>query len=76
MLHRPSPADDIADEPVVGVLLGTQAVRHCQSCWRKDVHQPVVVSPFTLGFLIVATLGLVLVLRPGRCTCCGQLKLF
>lgn len=76
MLHIPDPADDVADEPVAGVLLGVQAVRHCRSCWRQDLHQPVVIRPFLLGFLIVASLGLVLLLRPGRCSCCGHLKLF
>ena len=32
--------------------------------------------PFALGFLMVATFGLVLFVRPSRCVCCGKLRVF
>lgn len=53
-----------------------EAVKYCSSCWREDIHKPARFSPFVFGFLLIATLGLVLVVRPKRCVCCGHMRVF
>ena len=58
------------DSPDVG------AVKHCRSCWRKEVHYPVTIPPFALGFMLIFSLGTVLLIRPNRCACCGKTRLF
>lgn len=50
------------------------SVKHCRSCWRKDIHKPAQFSPFVFGFLTMVTLGLFLVFRPTRCVCCGTMR--
>lgn len=49
-------------------------VKYCRSCWRPEVHRPIPISPFLLGFLTVMTLGLIFWIRPTRCVCCGKTK--
>ena len=58
------------------VDLGAGEVKHCRSCWREDIHHNVPIPPFALGFLTVMTLGLILLIRPSRCVCCGRMRLF
>ncbi|MCH2181634.1 MAG: hypothetical protein MK108_06470 [Mariniblastus sp.] len=58
------------DKPAAGV------VKHCRSCWRQELHYPISIPPFALGFLMIFTLGLVLFVRPNQCTCCGRTRLF
>ena len=53
-----------------------EAIKKCRSCWRDDIHKPARFSPFVFGFLLIATLGLVLVIRPSRCVCCGTMRVF
>ncbi|MFK7765954.1 MAG: hypothetical protein AB8B55_01845 [Mariniblastus sp.] len=48
----------------------------CRSCWRDDIHIAVPFRPFALGFLLIVTLGLILVIRPSRCICCGTIRIF
>ncbi len=52
-----------------------KVVKHCRSCWRDDYHEIVPISPFMLGFLAVFSLGLVFLIRPCRCICCGHLRI-
>lgn len=62
-------------DPQSGLREDTQgSLKHCRSCWREDIHVPVSIPPFALGFLLVFTLGLVLFLRPSRCVCCGKIR--
>lgn len=49
--------------------------KYCRQCWREDLHYRVNYSPVVFGFLIVATLGLVLLIRPSRCVCCGTMRI-
>ncbi len=51
-------------------------VKRCRSCWRDDIHKPARFGPFVFGFLLVATLGLILFVRPSRCVCCGTMRVF
>lgn len=54
----------------------SKSVKHCRSCWREDIHVPVPIPAFLLGFLTVMTLGLALFARPSRCVCCGKHRIF
>ena len=54
----------------------TAVVKHCRSCWRKELHRPVSIPPFAFGFLVIFTFGLVLFARPYECTCCGRTRIF
>lgn len=54
----------------------TDVIKHCRSCWREDIHKPARLQPFVFGFLLIATLGLVVFLRPSRCVCCGTMRIF
>lgn len=76
MLLKSPTQKSATDEMESGIGIGDSAVRHCRSCWRNDIHHPVLMSPTMLGFLIVATLGLIILTRPSRCTCCGNLRIF
>jgi len=49
--------------------------KYCRSCWRKDLHFRVSYSPIVFGFLLVATCGLILIIRPSRCVCCGTMRI-
>ena len=49
--------------------------KYCRSCWRKDFHFRVAFPPIVYGFLLVATCGLILVIRPSRCVCCGTMRI-
>lgn len=55
-------------------LRGT--VKRCRSCWRDDLHIAVRFSPFVFGFLLVISFGLILLIRPSRCVCCGTMRVF
>jgi len=61
---------DVADRPDLC------RVKRCRSCFRDDIHFEVEFSPFLRGFLIAATFGLILIMRPSRCVCCGTLRVF
>ena len=49
--------------------------KYCRQCWRKDFHFRVSYPPIVFGFLVVATCGLALVIRPSRCVCCGTMRI-
>ena len=49
--------------------------KYCKQCWRKDFHFRTNYSPVVMGFLIVATCGLALLIRPSRCVCCGTMRI-
>lgn len=53
-----------------------KAKKYCRQCWREDFHFEVIDSPVVFGFLLVATFGLFLLVRPTRCTCCGTMRVF
>ncbi len=53
----------------------SKTVKRCRSCWRNDIHYNVSIPPFLLGVLLVVTFGLVFLLRPSRCVCCGTMRL-
>jgi hypothetical protein len=44
---------------------------HCRKCCRREWHS--LIHP---RLLVYATLGLILLVGPYRCVCCGQLRLF
>ena len=52
------------------------SVKHCRSCFRKDIHRPVPIPPFAFGFLLVVTFGLILFVKPSSCVCCGCTRIF
>jgi hypothetical protein len=54
--------------------LTSQSIKHCRSCWRKEMHRQIPISPFVLGFLTVLTLGVIHFVRPSSCMCCGKTK--
>ena len=58
------------DEPQLSGL-----VKHCRSCFRDDYHFKVSIPPFILGFLMIATFGLVFLLHPTRCVTCGKVRI-
>ena len=49
--------------------------KYCRQCWRKDLHYRVSYPPIIYGFLLIATCGLILVIRPSRCVCCGTMRI-
>jgi ABC-type molybdate transport system permease subunit len=57
-------------------LAKSRLVKHCKSCWRPDIHVPVKFPPVVHGFLTVITFGLILIIRPSRCVCCGTKRIF
>jgi len=56
--------------------LKSRSIKHCRSCFRSDIHIPCAQPPILYGFLIVFTLGLILLYRPSRCVCCGTKRHF
>jgi predicted Zn-ribbon and HTH transcriptional regulator len=51
------------------------SVKHCRSCWRDDFHEDVKMPMFLFGFLVVVTFGIILLVRPSRCVCCGTMRI-
>jgi hypothetical protein len=55
-------------------FLGSKNVKRCRSCFRDDVHVKVAYPPFVFGFLLIVSCGMILLLRPSRCVCCGTMR--
>lgn len=49
--------------------------KHCRACFRDEHHLILPIYPFLLGFLTVITFGLIFVIRPSRCVCCGKMRI-
>ena len=48
--------------------------RFCRSCNRHEAHNKIPFSLPAYVVLVYVTLGLVLLLHPRRCTCCGKVR--
>jgi len=68
------PADLMQDESYESTTT-LKRKKYCRQCWREDFHFRVNYSPIVFGFLIVATCGLILLIRPSRCVCCGTMRI-
>jgi len=71
---RMQPAELFQDEAFEATTTLKQK-KYCRQCWREDFHFRASYSPIVFGFLIVATCGLILVIRPSRCVCCGTMRI-
>ena len=69
------PAELVQDETFDTPTTTLKQKKYCRQCWRKDFHFRVAYSPILYGFLLVATCGLILVIRPSRCVCCGTMRI-
>lgn len=65
-------ADFLQDENFASTA---KSKKYCRSCWREDLHMRINYSPLLLGFLMVVTCGLVLLVKPSRCVCCGTVRI-
>jgi len=68
------PADMMQDETFSSTTT-LKRKKYCRQCWRDDFHYRVNYSPVVLGFLVIVTCGLVLLIRPSRCVCCGTMRI-
>ena len=69
-----SQARYIRTEAIDGERRVRAVVKHCKSCWRDDYHEVVQLPVFVFGFLLIVTFGLILVVKPYRCVCCGTTR--
>lgn len=65
----------IHTEAIDGERRVPAVVKRCKSCWRDDFHEAVKLPMFVFGFLLVATFGLILFVKPYQCVCCGTKRL-
>ena len=49
--------------------------RYCKQCCRKDIHKAVRFPIFLEAILVLLTLGLVILIWPERCACCGTVRI-
>ena len=66
---------DLAQDESFETTTTLKRKKYCRQCWREDFHYRITYSPIVFGFLIVATGGLVLLIRPSRCVCCGTMRI-
>ncbi len=74
MAFSMQPAEIFQDESFESTTTLKQK-KYCRQCWRDDLHFRVNYPPIVFGFLIIATCGLVLLVRPSRCVCCGTMRI-
>ncbi len=51
-------------------------VKYCSACWRKERHTSLRLNTMTYSVLLFSTLGLLWLLRPKQCNCCGKVRIF